>query len=100
MSLAQIAQVTDGQLLNCPDAVLMVKNISTDTRTVSAGSLFLALQGERFDAHDFLDQAAASGATAMLVARSEKLPVSVSAVLVDDTRLALGQLAAAWRASW
>ena len=93
MSLAQIAQVTDGQLLNCPDAVLMVKNISTDTRTVSAGSLFLALQGERFDAHDFAAQAADKDAVAIVVSRL--LPdVSLPQILVADTRIALGQIAA------
>ncbi len=93
MSLAQIAQVTDGQLLNCPDAVLMVKNISTDTRTVSAGSLFLALQGERFDAHDFAAQAADKDAVAIVVSRP--LPdVSLPQILVADTRIALGQIAA------
>ena len=93
MSLAQIAQVTDGQLLNCPDAALMVKNISTDTRTVSAGSLFLALQGERFDAHDFAAQAADKDAVAIVVSRP--LPdVSLPQILVADTRIALGRIAA------
>lgn len=93
MSLAQIAQVTDGQLLNCPDAVLMVKNISTDTRTVSAGSLFLALQGERFDAHDFAAQAADKDAVAIVVSRPQP-DVSLPQILVADTRIALGQIAA------
>lgn len=93
MSLAQIAQVTDGQLLNCSDAALMVKNISTDTRTVSAGALFLALQGERFDAHDFAAQAADKDAVAIVVSRP--LPdVSLPQILVADTRIALGQIAA------
>lgn len=97
MSLAQIAQVTDGQLLNCPDAALMVKNISTDTRTVSAGSLFLALQGERFDAHDFAAQAADKDAVAIVVSRP--LPdVSLPQILVADTRIALGQIAEIGRA--
>lgn len=93
MSLAQIAQVTDGQLLNCPDAALMVKNISTDTRTVSAGSLFLALQGERFDAHDFAAQAADKDAVAIVVSRPQP-DVSLPQILVADTRIALGQIAA------
>jgi len=93
MSLAQIAQVTDGQLLNCPDAALMVKNISTDTRTVSAGALFLALQGERFDAHDFAAQAADKDAVAIVVSRPQP-DVSLPQILVADTRIALGQIAA------
>jgi UDP-N-acetylmuramoyl-tripeptide--D-alanyl-D-alanine ligase len=62
--------------------------------------LFIALAGERFDAHDFLDQATTAGAAALLVADAGKLPAGIPAVVVDDTRLALGRLAAAWRASF
>ncbi|MDX9945026.1 MAG: UDP-N-acetylmuramoyl-tripeptide--D-alanyl-D-alanine ligase, partial [Azonexus sp.] len=56
--------------------------------------------GERFDAHDFLDQAVAAGAAGLLVSDATKVPEGISAVLVDDTRLALGRLAAAWRAQF
>ena len=93
--LSDIAAAIGGQLTGADGAV---SGVSTDTRSIGAGQLFVALRGERFDAHDFLDQAAANGATAMLVASIDKLPVGVSAVVVDDTRLALGRLAAAWRA--
>ena len=93
--LSDIAAAIGGRLTGADAAV---SGVSTDTRSIGAGQLFVALRGERFDAHDFLDQAAASGATAMLVASVDKLPAGVSAVLVDDTRLALGRLAAAWRA--
>ncbi|HAM56541.1 MAG TPA: UDP-N-acetylmuramoyl-tripeptide--D-alanyl-D-alanine ligase, partial [Candidatus Rokubacteria bacterium] len=74
--------------------------VSTDTRTVAEGQLFIALSGERFDAHDFLDQAVAAGAVALLVSNESKVPAGVSAVVVDDTRLALGRFAAAWRAQF
>ncbi len=93
--LSDIAAAIGGQLTGADGAV---SGVSTDTRSIGAGQLFVALRGERFDAHDFLDQAAANGATAMLVASIDKLPAGVSAVVVDDTRLALGRLAAAWRA--
>ena len=93
--LSEIATAVGGRLSGADSAV---SGVSTDTRSIGAGQLFVALRGERFDAHDFLDQAAANGATAMLVARIDTLPVGVSAVLVEDTRLALGRLAAAWRA--
>lgn len=97
MTLAQIAQVTDGQLLNCSDATQKVSHISTDTRTVSAGALFLALLGERFDAHAFVDQATTKGAVAAVVSRP--LPDSaIPQILVADTRIALGQIAAWVRA--
>src|SRR6185369_11278047 len=72
----------------------------TDSRGVAPGQLFIALRGERFDAHDFLATAVASGAQALMVADESKLPGGVSAVVVDDTRLALGRLAGAWRRSF
>nr|WP_232422829.1 UDP-N-acetylmuramoyl-tripeptide--D-alanyl-D-alanine ligase [Dechloromonas agitata] len=75
-----------------------VDGVSTDTRAIAQGTLFVALAGERFDAHDFLEQAVAAGAAALLVADATRVPAGVPAVVVDDTRLALGRLAAAWRA--
>ena len=75
-----------------------ISGVSTDTRAIAGGQLFVALRGERFDAHDFLDQAVAAGATALLVSDAAHVPAGVSALVVDDTRIALGKLAAAWRA--
>ena len=93
--LSDVAKAVGGQLLG-PD--LPVRGVSTDTRAIAAGQLFIALVGERFDAHDFLTQAASTGARAMLISRPEAVPEGVSVVYVSDTRIALGQLAAAWRA--
>lgn len=93
--LSDIATAINGRLIA---GNVAISGVSTDTRAVGAGELFVALSGERFDAHDFLDQAVASGAVALLVAREEKLPAGIAAIVVDDTRLALGRLAAAWRA--
>lgn len=95
--LSQVAQAVEGRLVG-PD--LVVTGVSTDTRGIGPGQLFIALRGERFDAHDFLAPAVASGAAALMVADESKLPAGVSAVVVDDTRLALGRLAAAWRRSF
>ncbi|MCU5772679.1 UDP-N-acetylmuramoyl-tripeptide--D-alanyl-D-alanine ligase [Erwiniaceae bacterium BAC15a-03b] len=89
LSLEQLATVTRGLLVG---ADLTIAAVTTDTRKVSAGALFIALQGERFDAHDFVSDAIANGASALLV--SKRLPVAVPQVVVKDTRLALGQLAA------
>ncbi|MDE1544947.1 UDP-N-acetylmuramoyl-tripeptide--D-alanyl-D-alanine ligase [Dechloromonas agitata] len=75
-----------------------VDGVSTDTRAIAQGTLFVALAGERFDAHDFLEQAVAAGVAALLVADATRVPAGVPAVVVDDTRLALGRLAAVWRA--
>ena len=70
--------------------------VSTDSRTAGPGDLFIALRGERFDAHDFLPAVAAQHATAAIVSH---MPVEVSLphLLVPDTRLALGALARGWR---
>ena len=73
--------------------------VSTDSRSAQAGSLFVALRGESFDAHDFLDQVAARGVAAVLV---ERLPAGwdsakVPAIVVADTLVALGRIAHHWR---
>jgi UDP-N-acetylmuramoyl-tripeptide--D-alanyl-D-alanine ligase len=94
--LSQVASAVDGRLIG---ADVALTGVSTDTRSIEAGQLFIALCGERFDAHDFLAPAAEIAA-ALMVSDESKLPAGVSAVLVDDTRLALGRLAAAWRASF
>ena len=69
-----------------------IVEVTTDTRKVTAGCLFVALKGERFDAHDFAADAVAAGAGALLV--SKRLLVDVPQLVVQDTRLALGQLGA------
>lgn len=70
--------------------------VTTDSRSVSPGMLFIALRGERFDAHDFIADVVAKGAAAVVV---EHLPqgVNVPALLVPDTRVALGEIACHWR---
>jgi UDP-N-acetylmuramoyl-tripeptide--D-alanyl-D-alanine ligase len=75
------------------------EGVSTDSRKVQAGSLFVALRGEHFDAHDFLDQVAAAGAAAVVV---EKLPpnFTLPAIVVPDTLAALGQVANYWRSKY
>jgi UDP-N-acetylmuramoyl-tripeptide--D-alanyl-D-alanine ligase len=67
--------------------------VHTDTRTVRQGDLFVALKGERFDAHDFLAQARTAGASAVVGSRGD----FDTGIVVDDTQLALEALGAAWR---
>lgn len=69
-----------------------ITEVTIDTRKVTAGCLFVALKGERFDGHDFAEDAVAAGAGALLV--SKRLLVGVPQLVVKDTRLALGQFAA------
>jgi UDP-N-acetylmuramoyl-tripeptide--D-alanyl-D-alanine ligase len=72
--------------------------VVTDTRTLGAGSLFVALRGERFDAHGFLGAAAAAGAAGAVVERiPEGAPVGLTYYVVQDTLVALGSLARHYR---
>ena len=73
-----------------------ILRVHTDTRTVQAGDLFVALKGERFDAHEFLPQAAVAGAVAAVASHGLKA-AGMPGVEVPDTRVALGQLAQLWR---
>ncbi|MBS0395927.1 MAG: UDP-N-acetylmuramoyl-tripeptide--D-alanyl-D-alanine ligase, partial [Proteobacteria bacterium] len=57
--------------------------VSTDSRTIAAGELFVALGGPSFDGHDFVAAAAARGAAGAVVAR--RLPVPIAQIVVDDT---------------
>lgn len=77
-------------------AAPQILRVHTDTRTVQAGDLFVALKGERFDAHEFLPQAAAAGAVAAVASHGLRAAGLVG-VEVPDTRVALGQLAQRWR---
>jgi UDP-N-acetylmuramoyl-tripeptide--D-alanyl-D-alanine ligase len=79
-----------------PEAVLRVH---TDTRSLQPGDLFVALQGERFDAHEFLAQAGTRGALAAVALRG-LAEAGLPGVQVPDTRLALGALGRAWRAQF
>ncbi len=73
----------------------IITGIATDSRKVGAGDLFIALAGERFDAHDFLPQVQ-TVAAAVLVQRPPANP-NLPYILVPNTKIALGQLAQAWR---
>lgn len=69
--------------------------VGTDTRSDLAGKLFIALKGERFDAHEFIDSARENGVVALLVSR--QVESDLPQIIVADTRIALGRLAAYWR---
>lgn len=72
--------------------------VSTDTRSLERGALFVAIRGERFDGHDYLAQAAAAGAAGALIDAAHGGPAPLPAIVVPDTRDGLCALAAAWRA--
>ncbi len=97
MDTKTAARAVDGQLIG--DNVDF-RRVVTDSRTLQAGDLFVALKGERFDGHEFVATALAQGATAALVAvdRAQALPGDL--IAVSDPLAALGQLAAFWRAKF
>ncbi|MDF3839752.1 UDP-N-acetylmuramoyl-tripeptide--D-alanyl-D-alanine ligase [Cupriavidus basilensis] len=97
--LQQAAGWIAGARISGPDgaASRVFSRVLTDSRAVQPGDLFVALKGERFDAHDFLADVAARGAAAVVVAREPDAALGIPAIVVPDTRLALGQLAAGWR---
>jgi len=78
-----------------------LRAVSTDTRAVSPGDLFVALRGDRFDAHDFLARAVEQGAAAVVVSDAARAAgLGVPAFVVGDTLVALGRLARYWRRAW
>ena len=89
VALSQIARWCEGRLLGDDRDIVAV---STDTRAMQKDSLFIALRGENFDAHDFIDQAEAAGAGALLVSRP--VESALPKILCADTEEALGEFAA------
>ena len=92
MSLQELA-TTIGAHYDGP--ICRFKSVSTDTRTLQGGELFVAVPGPNFDANDFVDAAVTNGAVAALTSRD--VAASVPTLVVDDTVAALGQLARSWR---
>ena len=84
-----------------PRSAHALGGISTDTRHIRQGDCFVALVGENFDAHDFLAKAKENGAAAFVVSNPlAAVGLGVPTYVVDDTLVALGQLATAWRRAW
>jgi UDP-N-acetylmuramoyl-tripeptide--D-alanyl-D-alanine ligase len=99
MSTALFDLAQAGRWLGVPvlgDPLTPVLRVHTDTRSLQAGDLYVALRGERFDGHDFLGQLAAQGVRAAM-AETGLQAHDLSGLEVADTRQALGDLAAAWR---
>ncbi len=79
-------------------AATRFSGVTTDSRKVATGDLFVALVGERFDGNESVGEAMAQGAVAAITSRLVSARVPVPQVVVDDTRIALGKLAGHWRA--
>jgi UDP-N-acetylmuramoyl-tripeptide--D-alanyl-D-alanine ligase len=97
MTLAQAQTLLPGSIL-VGDGATPILRVHSDSRSLQPGDLFVALRGERFDAHDYLPQARAAGAAAALAERG-LTEAGLPGLQVPDALLALQQLATAWRAS-
>jgi len=96
MDAAEAARATGGRL---EGEAVRFSRVRTDSRTVGSGDLFIALKGERFDGHEYVPRAEQQGAAASVVSRRVE-GAKRAQVVVGDTRLALGRLAAHWRAKF
>lgn len=98
LTLSQIAQLADGAL-SAGDGKFVVDKISTDSRTLKPGELFVALRGENFDAHDFVEAVAKSGAAGAIVdlAWTGNVPRDFALIRAEDTLRAYQTLAAGYR---
>jgi len=92
MLLSELASAVGGELIG---ADIRLNSVGTDSRKIEPGQLFVALKGDKFDGNQYAAQAITDGAVAVLVS-NKQLSVTPR-VVVKDTRLALGQLAAYWR---
>jgi UDP-N-acetylmuramoyl-tripeptide--D-alanyl-D-alanine ligase len=103
LSAEAMRTATGGQWWQEPSARCVPSGLSLDTREIVPGHAFLALKGERYDAHDFCADALRAGASLLIVEREPKglsrasLPGDVAVLMVTDTRRALADLARAWR---
>jgi len=102
--LEWVQQITGGQLLFPIEESVIFNDISTDTRTIKHGDLFVALKGENFDGRQFAEKAIEKGAAGIIInylpghrKPALNLPTSVPALLVPDTLIALGKLASSLR---
>jgi len=92
MMLSDCAEAVQGRFIGTDVAI---SSVSIDTRAIQPGQLYIAIKGHNFDGNEFVEQAEEAGAIAAIVHKGVK--TSLPHIVVDDTRLALAELAGAWR---
>jgi len=75
----------------------MARGVSTDSRTIQAGNLFVALTGENFDGHNFIQDAISKGASGVMISKHLDVGSNIPVIHSNDTLYALGELARSWR---
>ncbi len=96
MTLRQLADQVGGALENCIEETVIC-DVVTDSRKVTPGSMFVALRGERFDGHNFVNQVTTQGAICSVVDRNFENPENAPVMVVEDTRTALLMIAKYYR---
>ncbi len=92
-NIAQLLDATEGRLL-CGRTDVQVAGISIDSRTLKAGEAYVAIEGEKFDGHRFLEDVLPQASCLIVSKFDEQLHTDIAVILVDDTTEALGKLAA------
>ncbi len=98
-SLAELRTILNTNPLNTNNTALdrLTTGVTTDTRSLQPGDIFVALAGEKFEGHDFVDMAIASGAIALVLSRELSLTADIPQFIVPDTLQAYQQIASWWR---
>ena len=95
LSLAEISVITNAQTNSTTD--IFFEHVTTDSRKISSGALFIALKGENFNGEDFAEESLSKGAAAVVVSRSFDKDLDGIIIKVDDTLEAYQKIAGAWR---
>ncbi len=99
-SFDEVVAAVGGTVVNRKGALsgtVFISGVSTDTRTIEEGNIYIALKGENFDGHNYTDQAVAKGACAVIVNSATKVPSNAVGIVVKDTLKALGSIAEHYR---
>lgn len=97
-TIRQVREMVKGESPSTGHDEVLIEGVSTDTRSIKQGSLFIPLAGEKFDGHHYAEEAFAKGAAAILWQKDREFPLAGKPVVyVNDTLQALQQLAAAYR---
>lgn len=104
ITLEELARVVEGEIHTGPFARdRLIRGVTIDSRKTAKGNLFVAIRGDRFDGHQFVKQAVQKGAPAVVIARDKRQALSqevldrAAAVMVGDTKRALGEMASWYR---
>ncbi|MDJ0569422.1 MAG: UDP-N-acetylmuramoyl-tripeptide--D-alanyl-D-alanine ligase [Pleurocapsa sp. MO_192.B19] len=98
-SLSKLREILNSNLLNLTSTEpnTSVISINTDSRSIKPGEIFIALVGENFDGHNFVDRAVKKGAIALIVSRQLEIAQDIPQFIVTDTLKAYQQIAQWWR---